>query len=392
MDSHLRKGCFGKDLFYVVGTGVATGGLGGLFWFVVAGVLDVEIYGMLSYLLALGSTLAVIGSLGLGTAVTTFVAKGDKEFARDAFSLTLLLSLISGVAVAFLDPILGLYVAAAILFSLNLSHLLGKRKYLAYSFTSLLGRGFQVIFSLVLFFALGFIGLIIGYSLALLLASFNILASVKEFRFRFRAVVRHKKFVIDSFGTNLLRTSSFSADKILIASLFGFSILGSYTISSQFFLLLSIVPSMLFQYLLPESSAGISILKIKRISLLGASTLSVIGFLVSPLLITMFFPKYADSILLSQVIILALTPYTYSAISRAELFANERSRIVLKSMLLFVLLMLFFQAFLGSLVGTIGLGYALVLAYSLEALYLWLSKKTHKTLDSQKRHGLSDDI
>lgn len=353
--------------------------LGGVFWFVIARLLDVESYGQISYYISIGSILAVIGSLGLGTALTTFVAKGEKDFALHANSLALLIGLVSGVLVSFIDVSLGLFVAASIFFNMSVSYFLGRRRYQVYSGVALGARALQLVLSVALFVVLGFQGIILGYALAMLLFSFGFLYSLRRFRLKFEAVLNHKNFVAHTYGTNLLQVSSMYLDKIVIGSIFGFGLLGIYTISSQFLLLLATLPGALFQYLLPQNSAGLSTLKIKRTSLLGAFVLSIVGLLGAPIVISTFFPDYSDSIPLAQVMMLALVPYTFTVIARAEFFAKERSRNVLQGMSIFILGLVVVQITLGSLIGSVGLAFAIVTAYGLEATYLWSSRRRNST-------------
>ncbi len=172
-----------------------------------------------------------------------------------------------------------------------------------------------------------------------------------------------------SFGTSLLGLSTVYLDKLLIGTPFGFSILGIYNLESQFLLFLRTIPETLFLNFLPQTSAGDKRTYLLRLAIIGSVCVSLATFLALPYAISTFFPNFAEAILPAQIMSFALVPLTFSTISRAGLFAAERSSLVLFGSILFVSVQSATQVGLGWFSGTLGLALSVLLAYSMEACY-----------------------
>lgn len=361
-----------RSLIYVTGGNLVSTGLAGVFWFLLARLIEVEAYGRISYLVALGYLIAVVSSLGLGTAVTTFRAKGDEEFTRDANSLTLLLGLVSGFIISLVRLDLGLFVLGAIFYEMSLSNLLGERKYRLFSVVLIGARVLQIGVPLALFFLIREPGILLGYAIALLAFSVTFLLALRGFRLGFRSLINHGGFVLNTYAANTLRVASIFLDKIIVGPIFGYAVLGVYTISSQFLLLFATIPIALFQYLLPENSAGQNTSKISSYGILSAILLTVVGILTSPIMIMTFFPNFAASIPLAQVMMLALVPITYTSTKRAQLLAENKSKHFLVGMLIFVSTLILGMTILGFSLGPVGLAIGVTIAFTVEALFLFL--------------------
>ena len=361
-----------QGLYFVAGGSIGSAAIGAAFWFVIAVLIDVEGYGEFSYYIAIGSILAIMGSIGLETANMTFIPKGEKRFIVQGGSLVFILGILVGAIGALINPGLGLFVSSLIFFNMSLSLLLGRRRYRAYSVVSIGAKSFQLVVSLVLFSILGFGGILLGYSLALLTFSFTFLMSLKGFRLEFGSVVNHRNFIVHTYATSLLQIFSLHLDKILIGGILGFSVLGIYTIGSQFLFLLATLPGAIYQYLLPQRAAGFRTVNIKKMSLGLSLILSLVGFVAAPILIENFLPRFSGSIPMAQIMLLALLPLTFTTLSRAELFATEKSRIVVEGLSMFILSLVGAQLALWSFVGAIGLAMALAIAVTSEAIYLFI--------------------
>lgn len=361
----------GKDIAYVLGSNAVSTILAGFFWLLLAGLLSIENYGELSYSISLAVILAAFGSLGLETSVMTFISKGEKDFGTHANSLVLFLGMISGLIVSIFSIGIGILVASTVFFSMSQAYLLGQRRYRTYAGFAIAAKSLQILLSLVLFSVVGFAGILIGYSMAFAIFSFPFYLSLRDFRRNFISIIgRHRNFVFHTFGTHLLSIGSLYLDKIVIGIIFGFQILGIYTIGSQVFLLLAMLPNAIFYYLLPQKSAGYQGNSVKRMTLIFSSVLSVAGILSTPYMLMIFFAQYTQSIPVVQVFMLAVPLYSYVLLTRSEYFAQEKSRHVLQGISLFLVIMIPTQAIFGSLFGTIGLPIAIVLGYGVEATYL----------------------
>ena len=360
-----------KDIAYVLGSNAVSTILAGAFWLLLAGLLTIENYGELSYSISLAVTLAAFGSLGLETSVMTFISKGEKDFGAHANSLALLLGTVSGLIVSIFSVGVGILVASTVFFSMSQAYLLGQRRYGTYAGFAIATKSLQILLSLLLFSIVGFTGILIGYSMAFAVSSVPFYLSLRGLRRNFISTIgRHRNFVFHTFGTHLLSVGALYIDKIVIGSIFGFQILGIYTIGSQLFLLLAMLPNAIFYYLLPQNSAGYQGKSIKRITLVFSSVLSIAGILSSPYVLTLFFVQYTQSIPVVQMFMVAVPLYSYVLLTRSEYFAQEKSRPVLQGISLFLIIVIPAQAIFGSIFGTIGLPISIVLGYGVEATYL----------------------
>ena len=75
-------------LAYTTIGGLCSALLGAFFWFIIASILDVNNYGLLNYYIALASIFAALGTIGLDTTITTYLAKGEEEILYEANFLT----------------------------------------------------------------------------------------------------------------------------------------------------------------------------------------------------------------------------------------------------------------------------------------------------------------
>ena len=61
---------------------------------------------------------------------------------------------------------------------------------------------------------------------------------------------------MNSYGVDITKSLGGNIDKLIIAPLLGFALLGNYHLGIQFLMLLSILPSIVLQYTLPHDATG----------------------------------------------------------------------------------------------------------------------------------------
>ena len=72
----------------------------------------------------------------------------------------------------------------------------------------------------------------------------------------------------NSYILDFSRTFSGQTDKLIVAPMLGFALLGNYQLGLQLLSLLSILPSIVYQYTLPHDATGRSNKKLKKITIL----------------------------------------------------------------------------------------------------------------------------
>ncbi len=358
-------------LIYTTIGGLGSSILSAFFWFILASILTVDNYGLANYYIAIATILAGIGTLGLNTTITTYLAKGEKKLLHEANSLTLISGIIAALILTPFQWTSGLLAAAMIFFTMTTAELLGKKTYKQYALISIGARIAQIAIALFLYFQIGVPGIIIGYFLGALLFSYKYLKSTKNFSLKINNLKEKRNFTIHSYGYNLIgQTLSNYLDKVLIGALFGYFALGLYQLGFQFFMFLSLIPGSLGQYLLPEESSGNSKREIKIIGLILSVAASLAVFALSPYIITNFFPTFTDAIPLVSLMSLSVIPSTIAAILTASFLGNGKSKQVFTAGAIYLASLMISLTIMGLTIGILGLAIAVITAKTIQAIYM----------------------
>ena len=350
--------------------------LGGIFWFVLASLLDVESYGLVNYYIALASVFAAVALMGLDATVITYMAKGEERIWYQANSLILISGLIVTGVLSVFQWGSGLLSIAMVFFMMTLAEALGKKKYREYAFLSIGQRIIQIALSLLLYFPFGILGIVFGYFLGNLIFSYRYIKFIPNFSLQIDSIKEKRNFALHSYGFNLIRNFTTYLDKIIIASIFGYYVLGLYQLGFHFFMFLSIIPLSLYYYLLPEESSGKDKTKIKLYGFGIAVIAATAVFFSIPYLIGNFFPSFIDSTPIVRIMSLAVIPSTIVAMLNASLLGKGNSKTVLIAGLIYIISLIIALITLGQIMGTLGLAVTLVIAQSIQAAYLLFKRNT----------------
>jgi O-antigen/teichoic acid export membrane protein len=363
-------------LAYTTIGGLGAAVLGALFWFVLASILNVDDYGVVNYYIALANIFAGIGTIGLNMTVTTYLAKGERFLLYEANSLALISGVIAALVLFVFQWVSGLLSVALIFFTMSLAEILGRKTYREYAFVSIGQRIAQICLSLILYFELGIIGIILGYFIGALLFSYKYLLSIRKFTLKINHLKEKRNFTIHSFGYNIVgQTFSNYIDKVIIGALFGYFALGLYQLGFQFFMFLNIIPTSLQRYLLPEESSGNHKRQIKLVGIILSVISSIATFAIIPFLVTNFFPTFTDAIPLVSILSLAVIPSTIVAILTASFLGKEKSKPVFMAGMVYLTSLIISLTIMGGIIGVLGLALAVISAKTLQAIYLIASTR-----------------
>jgi O-antigen/teichoic acid export membrane protein len=358
-------------LVYTTVGGMGSSILGALFWFVLASLLTVDNYGLANYYIAIAGIFAGVGTLGLNTTVTTYLAKGESKILYEANSLILIAALISALILSAFQWASGLLSAALIFFVMTIAEIMGRKAYKEFAFVSIGQRIAQITLALFLYLQIGIMGIILGYFLGAFLFSYKYLLSLRNFSLKINNLKEKRNFTIHSYGGGLMgQTLSNYLDKVIVGALFGYFALGLYQLGFQFFMFLSLIPLSLQQYLLPEESSGNSKREIKTLGLLLSVAASLAIFALSPYLITNFFPTFTDAIPLVSVMSLSVIPYTVTAILTASFLGKGKSKPVFTASMIYITSLMICLSIMGLTLGVLGLAFAVIIAKTIQATYL----------------------
>lgn len=368
-----------KEFRDISSLGIAnlTGGaISGIFWLYLASIMSSENYGEISYFIAIASVVSAIGMTGGDYTITVYSAKKVK-IQSTVFLISLINTIISAIILflIFQKTAVSLYVIGYVIFNLSLAEILGRKYYRTFSKYFIVQKILLVVFSLPLYYLLGPQGVILGIFFSFLPFINRIYKGFKEYRIDFSILKPRLGFLLNNYGRNLAQMLSYQTDKIIVAPLFGFALLGNYYLGIQFLALLTLLPSITLQYLLPQDATNIPNTKLKKLAIIISALLAITVFLLSPTILPIIFPVFTEAVQIIQIISLAIVPRTVSAIYASQLLGKEKSKFVIIGAGIYLMIQIPAIFLLGDIIGINGVAVALVLGETFQAGFLTISNK-----------------
>ena len=366
-----------KGLSVMGGTTLITSGLGGLFWFYMASAMGADAYGQISYFIAIAIIGSRISLLGLGNTMMVYTAKGVK-IQPPIYLLAILGSIITSLILFFVflyDVGISLYVIGFVTFTLVISDLLGRKQYKTYAKYLISQKIILIILSVSLYNIIGLTGVILGIAISFLPYSFVIYKEFKNSKIDFSLIRSRGKFITNNYVNDLTSAFHGEIDKLIVAPMLGFALLGNYQLSIQFFMILTILPTTVFHYILPHDASGNANLGLKKWIIIISVLFAILGIIIFPIISTVFFPEYEESIPVIQIISIAIIPFTITIIYNSKFLGMGNSKIVLVGSLIFLGVLIPLIIILGDIFVLEGVGLAMVLGYTCQAIYLILSDR-----------------
>ena len=375
-----------KGLTTIATATFITNGLGGLFWLYMASLMGTEAYGQISYFLAIAIIGSRISLFGFANTMMVYSAKGVK-IQPPIYLFAILGSIITSLILFFVflyDVGLSLYVIGFVTFTLITSDLLGRKQYKSYAKYIISQKIILIILSVSLYHLIGLTGVILGIAISFLPYSFVIYKEFKNFKIDFSLIRNRGKFVVNSFANDLTDTLGSYLDKLIVAPMIGFVLLGNYSLGIQFLSILTILPVIFYQYLLPKDARNESNTKLRKILMLGSVVLCVITIILSPTVIPILFPEFTEVVPIVQILSVAIIPFTAIAILNSKFFGMERTKFVLIGSSILVSVQIPSIIVLATLYGVNGAAMSMVLAYTCQSIFLILSDKFLKNNNKSK--------
>jgi O-antigen/teichoic acid export membrane protein len=357
-------------------------GISALFWIYLAALLGAENYGELSYYISIAGIMTSISFFGGPMAVTVLVAKKIK-IESTIYLLSISGSLISAIIlyVAFTNIGLSVYVLGAVVYNLAIAELFGRKLYKKYSIYFVLQKVLFVLLALILYYIIGPVGVLLGIGLSFTPFLIQIYTSFKNTDINFQLLKIKWKFIANNFLIDLSNVVNVQIDRLIIAPLFGFAVLGNYYLALQVLYLLAIVPEIVKKYTLPEDSSGVNTTKIKLLTICFSVFLALVGIFIVPQIMPILFPEYSESLELIPLISLSIIPATISTLYVSQFLAHEKSWHIFITNIISILVLVIGIFSLGELLGIVGLAYSLLLSNTIRALLLfYLSRRIEKKI------------
>ena len=369
--SNLKNKLFAhKGLALIGSADIIASAISAVFWLVIASLLLVEEYGEISYFIAIAS-ITICCVAGSPQALMVYSTKYEK-----IVPTLLLLTLIFTVAASLIAFIIVqrfeiiILVFSFIVLEVSITLLVGKKLYTRYSKFLLTQKILQFVIGVGLSFSLGVNGVLIGIALANFVLIPIFYKELRRYKIDFSLLKPKKEFIINNQMIYLISVFRRDIDKIVIVPLLGFTVLGNFALTLQFFTIMMVLSSISYKYLLPKDVSGEKNAKLKKILILGSVLIALSGFFFSPYFIENFFTKFTESIIPIQIASFSVIPSTISVILFAKILALEKSRVLIIANSVQLCVILIGTIFLGVLYGIIGVTIAFVLGNTVHAITL----------------------
>jgi len=342
-----------------------------VFWISIASLIGADSYGELSYFLAIIGIAAVIAMIGGGYTMQVYTAKKVK-IESSLYLIGIITSTVAAITLFLIFENLGVSISVVgiVAFNFILFETLGKKLYKKYFKIFVAQKILFVLLAFTLLFAFGPEGILVGYGISMLLFSQIIYKSLKNNKVNFPIIRKRIKFLSHSYLIDLSGTARNHIDKVIVAPLLGFSVLGNYFLGLQVLDLMLILSGIVFKYTLPADSSGESTGKIKILTIIASFFIMLLGIFVAPLVIPIVLPEYATTVDLIPILSLVVVPRTIVTMIGSSFLGQENSKhVVIGNVITFCVLVISILL-LVELFGITGVAMAYVIAFSSSAVYI----------------------
>jgi len=343
-----------------------------IFWISIASIIGADSYGELGYFLSIIGISSVIAMVGGGYTMQVYTAKKIK-IGSSLYFIGIIASTVAGIILFLIFENFGISISVVgiVVFNFILFEILGKKLYKKYFKIFVAQKILFVILSFAFYFVFGTIeGILVGYGVSMLLFSQIIYKSFKNNKVNFTIIRERVKFLSHIYLADLSATARNHIDKLIIAPLLGFSLLGNYFLGLQVLALMLIIPNIVFKYTLPEDSSGKSTGKIKILTIAISFFVVLAGIFLAPLVIPIVLPEYAAAVDLIPILSLVLIPRTISILLVSSFLGQENSKyVVIGNVITFSVLVISIFS-LAELFGINGVAFAYIIGFSSNTVYL----------------------
>ena len=346
------------------------------FWFYIASLIGDEAYGELTYYLTIAGIGSTVTLLGTPTALNVYAAKGERILPVISM-LTFTTSAIGAITVYFMfyNTGAGIHVFTYTIFALITAEFLGRKLFKTYMKIMIIQKILMVSLAIILYHLIGNDGIILGIAFAFIPFIILYYKEFKNYKINFSDLKSKKKFILNNYLLDFSRMFSGSMDKIIIAPLFGFAILGNYALGMQFYMMFLLIPIIIFQYIVHQDASGNPRIVLKKITVLISVVIAILALIFSPIIVEIIFPKFIEAVSIVQIIALAVIPGTINYMYISKFLGNLKNKIILVSSIIFLISIILGMAILGQLYDVQGIAAAFVLASVAESIFLVIVNK-----------------
>lgn len=359
------KGLFSIGISDILGAAISS-----LFWLYMATILDVDAYGKIFYIFAIGNIVSNVSLIGAKNTLLVYVPKQIK-LESALFLLVLILGSIASLIVFLIysDSTVGIYTFGAVIFGLGATELLAKKFYTNYFLLMIIQKLSMVGLALGLYYLIGIPGIVLGVGLSFFAYLVIVVKEFKTTEIDFSLLKPRFGFMFNSFMQHLLATLWNQVDKLMIVPLMGFTLLGNYQLGIQFIAVFQLLPFIVLKFSLPHDASGNPNRNLKIIVVLISICFTVLIIFIAPIIIPIFFEKFNYIVDLIQILSLSLIPLSINTTYTSKFLGSEKSRIIMIGSLITVLAHIVGILILGEIFGIIGVAISYVLGMTILTVY-----------------------
>ena len=375
---NFKKFIFGqKDLLSIGFSNIIGSGISAVFWFYLATLINPEEYGQIHYFLGIAAMGQLFSLIATPNALTVYVAKNIKIHST-LFFISLLTGILSAIVIflLFFRFDASFLVLGYIIFELVNGFLLGKKLFSTYSKFFLTQKILTVIFGLGFYTLFGFEGVIYGLVLSYVPYLWVFIKEISTTKINFSLLENRKGFIFNNYGINVSGAVGGQIDKIIIAPILGFELLGNYSLAMQFLVIMLLLPTIIFKYLLTQDSSGKNTGNLKRISFVASIGIAAFGIIILPQLIPTFFPQFIETTIAIQILSVAIIPATVGTFYESKLLSLEKGKFPIISKSLGIIIVIFGFLIFGPIYGIIGLSVTIVASSFIETIFIIIASRS----------------
>ena len=364
--------------------------LSAIFWFYLASQIKPDAYGEIHWFLGIAGFFSYMAMFGTLNTITVYTAKNIK-IQSTLYLISLIASIVLSLMVIIVFP--GFYeidsaviLIAYVINTLAVGDLLGRKLYSAYSKYVLVQKGLTLGLGLIFFYSFGYESILFALGLSYVFYVKRIFMVFRTQKINFNLVKERLGFITNNYIMLNVVLLNGQIDKLIIAPLLGFALLGNYSLALQGVGILLIFSSIFYKYILPQDSSRKNTGTLKIFGILVSIPISLVGIFLGPILIEEFFPKYIETVDAIQIMSLVIVPTIIALIFESQFLGSEKSKVVLIGNAISTVILISGMIVLGLNFGIIGLAWSLVLATSTKTIFFLFAYYKDKIIKNMMKN------
>ena len=372
-----------KEILAIGSADTVGSGISAIFWFYLASQIGPESFGELQWFIGIGATASAIALFGSQNVITIHNAKMIKLQSTYNF-ISLLSSLVLSTIVIIIFPSfyeidVGIIIFAYVINTLAIGNLLGKRLYSTYSKYVLLQKSLTLVLGLPFLYFFGYESILFALSLSYIFYLKRIIQNFKEMKIDFSLIKPRIGFILNNYVMSLVHGFHGQTDKLIVAPLLGFTILGNYSLALQIMTMMMIFSNVLYKYFIPNDAAGVANYRIKVLTILGSVLIAILGITVLPILTPIFFPKFTVVIEIIPYISIFIISNTIALILESSILGKLKSKYIVIGDISSFVFMIVGMITLAPILGITGIAISLLLNSFIRCgIFFYASQKLKK--------------